>query len=180
MYLDIAILILMLVCALWAAMAPNLLKAAIGLAVTSAILAIIIFRLDAPLAAVFELSVCAGLITVVFVSVISLTRPPLGTEDNSAIILKRFAVLPFLVLIAAVLLVIVNYQLDLSSLAAQPPEENIRLVLWGRRQLDLFGQVVVLLTGVFGVVVLFKERLKKRAEVSSQEMETERNNHLNR
>ena len=160
MYLDIVMLILMVAAALWAVMAPNLLKAAIGLAVTSAILAIIMFRLDAQLAAVFELSVCAGLITVVFISVISLTRPPVGTEDGKGKvkILRRFALLPLVVLIAAVALGMLDFNPDFSSLLAQSPEGDMRLVLWGRRQLDLFGQVVVLLTGIFGVVVLFKER----------------------
>lgn len=156
MYLDVIILILMLGCALWAVMAPNLLKAAIGLAVVSAILAIMMFRLNAPLAAVFELSVCAGLITVVFISVISLTRPPLGSENNAGIILKRFALLPFIVLIAAIALAMIQF--DFSLLLALPPKEDMRLLLWRERQLDLFGQVVVLLTGIFGVVVLFKKR----------------------
>ena len=163
MYLDVIMLVLMVAGAFWAVMASNLLKAAIGLAVTSAILAIIMFRLDAPLAAVFELSVCAGLITVVFISVISLTRPPVGTEggEEKTKILRRFALLPLLVLIAAVALGMLNFNPDFSSLLAQSPEGDMRLVLWGQRQLDLFGQVVVLLTGIFGVVVLFKERGRK-------------------
>lgn len=163
MYLDVVMLVLMVAGAFWAVMAGNLLKAAIGLAVTSAILAVIMFRLDAPLAAVFELSVCAGLITVIFISVISLTRPPVGTEDGTGKIkiLRRFALLPLLVLIAAIALGMLNFNPDFSSLLAQSPEGDMRLVLWGQRQLDLFGQVVVLLAGIFGVVVLFKERGRK-------------------
>jgi len=164
MYLDIVMLVLMVAGAFWAVMASNLLKAAIGLAVTSAILAVIMFRLDAPLAAVFELSVCAGLITVVFISVISLTRPPVGTEggEGKINILRRFAFLPLVVLIAAVALGMLSFKPDFSSLLAQSPEGDMRLVLWGQRQLDLFGQVVVLLAGIFGVVVLFKERGKQK------------------
>jgi len=160
MYLDIVMLVLMVASALWAVMAGNLLKAAIGLAVTSAILAVIMFRLAAPLAAVFELSVCAGLITVVFISVISLTRPPVGAESaaEKIKILRRFALLPVVVLIAAVALGMLNFSPDFSALPAQVPEGEMRDVLWGQRQLDLFGQVVVLLAGIFGVVVLFKER----------------------
>ena len=52
----------------------NLLFAAIALAALSAILAIMFYQLNSPYAAVFELSVCAGLITALFVSAISLTR----------------------------------------------------------------------------------------------------------
>ncbi len=55
-------------------MIRDLLKAAVSLAALSAVLTVILFMLKAPLAAVFELSVCAGLITVVFVSTISMTK----------------------------------------------------------------------------------------------------------
>jgi NADH-quinone oxidoreductase subunit J len=50
------------------------LKAAICLGVASALLGVLFFVLNAPYAAVFELSICAGLITVLFVSTISLTK----------------------------------------------------------------------------------------------------------
>jgi hypothetical protein len=33
-------------------------------------------------------------------------------------------------------------------------------VLWGLRHLDLFGQIIVLLAGAFGVVIFFKEKKK--------------------
>ena len=55
-----------------------------------------------------------------------------------------------------------DFKPDFSSLLAQSPEGDMRLVLWGQRQLDLFGQVVVLLAGIFGVVVLFKERGRQK------------------
>jgi len=164
MYLEVVILILLVLAGLWAVMAPNLLKAAIGLAVASAILAIIMFSLKATLAAVFELSVCAGLITVVFISVISLTRQPAGGEGGGISprkILRRFAFLPLVMLIAAAGLAILMNKPDFNPGMAQAPDQDMRLVLWGRRQLDLLGQVVVLLTAVFGVVVLFKERKKQ-------------------
>ena len=72
MFLEILILILLVVAALWTVMTRSLLRSAIGLALTSAILTLAIFRMNASLAAVFELSVCAGLIPVLFISVISL------------------------------------------------------------------------------------------------------------
>ena len=75
MNINLAFLILTVVAAVWTVMGRSLLKATIGLAVTSALISIIIFRLNSPLAAVFELSVCTGLITAVFVSTISMTKP---------------------------------------------------------------------------------------------------------
>ena len=52
----------------------DVLKGALCLAVLSAILAGLFYRFGAPYAAVFELSVCAGLITVLFIAVIALTE----------------------------------------------------------------------------------------------------------
>lgn len=52
----------------------DVLKGALALAVLSAILAALFYRFGASYAAVFELSVCAGLITVLFVAVIALTE----------------------------------------------------------------------------------------------------------
>lgn len=51
----------------------DLIKASISLGVASAILAAIFFLLDAPYAAVFELSVCAGLVTVLLLSAVNMT-----------------------------------------------------------------------------------------------------------
>ncbi|MFA5085344.1 MAG: hypothetical protein WC482_03165, partial [Candidatus Omnitrophota bacterium] len=73
--IDMILLTAMVVAASWTVMTRSLLKSTIGLALTSAIITIIMFRLGSPLAAVFELSVCTGLITAVFVSTISLVKP---------------------------------------------------------------------------------------------------------
>lgn len=75
MMLDKLLLIALVFATLWTVMTRSLLKAALGLALTSALVAIMLFKLDSPLAGVFELSVCAGLITAVFISAISLMRP---------------------------------------------------------------------------------------------------------
>jgi len=63
-----------LVCAIVAVLSKNLLRAAVALGVGSAALAVIFFLLDAPYAGGFELSVGAGLISVLFIVVISLTE----------------------------------------------------------------------------------------------------------
>jgi NADH-quinone oxidoreductase subunit J len=50
----------------------NLIKASIALGIGSALLAIVFFVLGAPIAAVFELSVCAGLVTILLLSAIGM------------------------------------------------------------------------------------------------------------
>jgi len=71
---SIVLLITVIVFAIMAASLRDMLFAAISLAALSAVLAIIFYRLNSPYAAVIELSVCAGLITALFVTTISLTR----------------------------------------------------------------------------------------------------------
>ncbi|MFA5042751.1 MAG: NADH-quinone oxidoreductase subunit J [Kiritimatiellia bacterium] len=162
--LLIVLLTLLLLAGIWSVMTLNLLKSAIGLAVTSAILALLLFLLDAPLAGVFELSVCAGLITVVFISVISLTKPLAAAEararDHSRT--KRFIFLPVLIVAVSWGLYILRPHLDLPL----PPaglETDVRQMLWNVRRLDLVGQILIILAGVFGVVILFKDQTEAKA-----------------
>jgi len=160
--LEIIILISLIAFALWTIVTRSLLRSAIGLAAVSAILTIIMFSLSAPYAAVFELSVCAGLISVLFVSTISLTHGQTKKEilDHMRERLKRFWYLPFIILILGVILFYTNLKFNL-ALPAPEVQTDVRSILWRSRQIELIGQIIILLTGVFGVVVLFKERLKK-------------------
>jgi len=70
---------LVLLLAVLAVYLRDLLKGALSLAVMSAILAAMFYHFGAPWAAMFELSVCAGFITVLFLAVIALTE---GREQN--------------------------------------------------------------------------------------------------
>ena len=67
---DIAMIstVLMLVFGIYAVMEHSILRSAIGLALSSAALAVTFYALGAPIASVFELSVCSGLVTVIFIS----------------------------------------------------------------------------------------------------------------
>ena len=72
--ITIVLIIAAIVCAILAVRFKEMLFSAISLAVLSVIIAIMFFKLNSAYAGVFELSICAGLITALFVSVISLTR----------------------------------------------------------------------------------------------------------
>ncbi|MDD5677496.1 MAG: hypothetical protein PHW60_05820 [Kiritimatiellae bacterium] len=162
----IALLMLLLLAGIWTVMTLNLLKSAIGLAITSAILSLLLFLMAAPLAGVFELSVCAGLITVVFISAISLTKPLTGTEararDHSRV--KRFILLPVIIVAVAWGLYVMHPHLDL-PLPAADVERDVRQVFWNIRRIDLVGQILVILAGVFGVVILFKDHPDTKGEI---------------
>lgn len=160
MNLDLVSLGALLLCCLWAVMARGLLRAAIALATASVVLSIIMFRMDSALAAVFELSVCAGLITVVFISAISLAEPKSEAQLRAAMPgrIRRYIMLPVLLAVVGACLVLLCKQpVDLpTAAAAQAPALDVRNVLWNLRRLDLLGQVIIMLVGVFGVIVLFK------------------------
>lgn len=162
MYQDIVILTALLLASLWTVMTRSILRSAIGLALTSVILTIVMFRLNSPLAAVFELSVCAGLISVLFVSTISITQPYTTEEILKRMkdMFARFRFLPLIIIISGIALAFVSIKPEL-NLPAPEAIKDARVVLWNFRGLDVMGQVLILLTGVFGIVILFKERLKK-------------------
>lgn len=133
----------------------DLLYAAISLALASVMLAMILFRYHANVAAVFELSVCAGLITVLFVSTASLTK------DSDKKTESRLAVwfLPFILLLfVGVDLFLVRWlataisSRGLGSLRGEP----FQTVFWGMRTSDILGQISLILVGVFGILAIFR------------------------
>jgi NADH-quinone oxidoreductase subunit J len=159
MTINLILLIAMTFAALWTVMTRSLLKSTIGLAVTSTFVTILMFRLSSPLAAVFELSVCTGLITAVFVSAISLTKPLTHAEtiQVSKDKLKRYWPLPIIMLVAAAVLVFSHIPIEILA----PKNRtlfDVRQIMWQLRQLDMLGQMVLMLAGAFGVVILFKEK----------------------
>lgn len=158
MTVNIILGVALVLAALWTVMTTRLLRSVIGLALTSVILTIIMFKLNSPLAAVFELSVCAGLISAIFISCIGLTQR-LSEEqfaERQKERLSKFWLLPVILVLTGVALYQLHIPLDL-HLQAAPTENDVRIVLWNLRHLDLVGQIVILLAGAFGVVALFKD-----------------------
>ncbi len=162
MVLDIFLLSVLVLASLWTVMTRSILRSAIGLALTSVILTIVMFRLNAPLAAMFELSVCAGLISVLFISTISLTQPYTNEEvlERMKIMFARFKFLPILLVGLGAFLFFMNIR-PFVPFYYKESLVDVRVFLWDLRRIDIFGQILILLVGVFGVVILFKERVKK-------------------
>ncbi len=160
--MDEILLIVLTAAALWTVMSRSLLRSAIGLALTSAILSVIMFDLGSPIAAVFELSVCAGLISALFFSIITITEPltPEKVVQEWKARLERFWYLPVIVLLAGLVLRFIKVNINI-KLPAPGEFIDVRNLLWTNRQLDLIGQIIILLCGVFGIVILLKEMRKK-------------------
>jgi NADH-quinone oxidoreductase subunit J len=155
------LLIGMLMSALWTVLSRKLIFSAIGLAIVSIFLTMLMFNLGSPLAAVFELSVCAGLITVIFISAISLTKPMPENEEEEwkKERVGRYWMLPVMLLAVVIVFFVVKMNF-VPTLPVPGSLTDVREVLWNTRLFDIIGQALIILTGVFGVVVLFKEKSK--------------------
>ncbi len=158
----VILMIGLVVSAVVCAILSDLLKAAIALTITSAILSVILFVMGAPLAAVFELSVCAGMITVVFISACSMNRNRTNEEHarRQKERNRRFVLLPAMLfaLTAVLMMVLQPHITDISPAVTVGSGAGVQHALWGTRQVDLLGQIVLILTGVYGVIVFFKEK----------------------
>jgi NADH-quinone oxidoreductase subunit J len=160
MIIELILLGLLIAASVWTVMTVRLLLSVIGLALVSALVSILMFRLNSPYAAVFELSVCAGLISVIFFVAVSFTKR-LTDEDVKTLRDHRFRKTVWLPLLLIGLGLILAKTLGPRVLDAPVQgQADVRPVLWGLRHLDLFGQIIVLLAGAFGVVIFFKEKKK--------------------
>jgi NADH-quinone oxidoreductase subunit J len=158
---DILILIALVISSLMTVTTRSLLRAALSLAMTSAIVTIVLFRMAAPLAGAFEISVCAGLIPVIFITVISITKPLTKAQSEAFKNEKwhKFWVLPVIVLVAAIMLFTMSPVIKFPKVQ-QELQTDTKQIIWNVRQMDLVGQVAVLLAGAFGILILFKEKKK--------------------
>ncbi|HPQ81414.1 MAG TPA: DUF4040 domain-containing protein, partial [bacterium] len=160
------LLALLVASALWAVMTYSLVMSAIGLGIASAMLAILMYELGAPMAAVIELSVCAGLITVVFISAISLTPRMQDREERADAKrrLARFFPLPLILAAAAWVMFAYGDAVELPIALPQAEQGGVREALWEARSFDVIGQIVIILAGAFAVVILFKNLRKPGGE----------------
>lgn len=158
-------------CAIGAIVARRLLVSALWLAGTSALVALEVYLLGAPEIAVIELSVGAGLVTVLFVFAISIAgEENLNTRSIFPLPAAWGLVSLSLVLLAILVLPRVGLQLPI------PGIEQFSAVLWEKRGLDVLLQIVIIFTGVLGVLGILAdsrrsahvEPLKKPLEVREE------------
>ncbi len=158
MILQTALLVVLLIFAVLAILLRDLLKSAISLAVASLLLGIVFFRMNAPYAGVFEISVVAGLITVLFVLTIALTKA--GDEVRESKLANWIFPLVFVAFIVIDALVMKGLLGKIPALASGAETGSFGDVLWKARTYDLVGQIAVILAGVFAVLALFRKREK--------------------
>lgn len=141
-----------IICTIQAIRARQLLPAALWLAGVSAIVAILIYILGAPQVAVIELSVGAGLVTVLFVYAIGVAGE--ATRDLPSLIPKPLAWSLIILTIASLVWLIWPVQ------NASPTSEGPSFtdVLWEGRALDVWVQILLVFSGVLGILGLLADR----------------------
>jgi uncharacterized MnhB-related membrane protein len=144
------------VCAVLSLRATHLLASSLWLAGVSILLSVFFYLMDAPRIAVIELSVGAGLVTVLLVFAIGIAGDA-GAGHGSLIarpISWGLALLVFLLL--------GWFILPLSAAPAPASEPSLASLLWEGRALDVWIQVVLIFVGVLGILGLLEE-IKSRA-----------------
>lgn len=155
------IYLIILSSAIMAVMAKKLLNSAIMLAVMSIAVSLLLFSYNAPWAGVFELSVCAGLITVLFISAVSMMK-----KEDTALKENRvkYVILPFLVLIVIIpsalyIMPYFEYMTNYAKYSSYNPK--LGEIIWNYRGVDLIGQITLLACIVFVIKsIFFKRRIE--------------------
>ncbi len=157
----VVLIVAMLICAFMAFRAKQLIVSALWLAACSAILSILMYLLGAFTVAVIELSVGAGLVTVLFVFAISVA-------GDEAIEVKSIIPRPIALIISLVSIVLLGF-MTISSLVSLPVavEPSFAEVLWQPRGLDMLVQSGLLFAAVVGMMGLLSE-----AKVPAKEKKT--------
>jgi uncharacterized MnhB-related membrane protein len=142
-------------CAYRVMRARRLMAVTIWLAAVSALTATLLYSLGAYEVAVIELSVGAGLVTVLFVFAFSIVGEE--TFDKTTIIPR-----PLAWLVVALLVLLLGWMaLPLVALpAASAGGASFGAVLWEQRGLDVLIQVVFIFAGVMGLIGLLSEAKK--------------------
>ncbi len=158
-----------ILCAVLAIRAARLLTAAFWLAGVSLLTALTLYLIGAREVAVIELSVGAGLVTVLFVFAISIagddamrSRPVISKSLACLLIVLSSLLLGFLILPTG----------DSRNMLS---ETSFAVVFWQERELDVLAQIALIFVGVLSILGLLSEAKSHTlpSTVEDQEPEAE-------
>lgn len=149
--LMMAFIFLMVGCAVMAIRARRLLTSALWLAGVSGVLALLLYTLGASQVGAIELSVGAGLVTILLVFAINLTGDEAveGKPVVPRVLAWSLGLLPVVVLGAMLL--------PAMGIPVAARSADFVNALWQSRALDVMVQVVLLFAGVLGLLGLLAE-----------------------
>jgi len=150
-----------ILCAIQAIRARRLLVSAMWLAGASAATALLMYVLGAAEVAVIELSVGAGLVTVLFVFAINIAGDePIATRSRVPRLLAWLVTFGSLALLGWLTLP------SLGVVLPVPGAERFPVALWEHRSVDVLLQVALIFAGVLGVVGLLAEEPEGKEETA--------------
>jgi uncharacterized MnhB-related membrane protein len=145
-------------CAYRAIVAKRILSATIYLACISALVSAVLYLLGAAQVAVMELSVGAGLVTVLLVYAVSVVGD--DAWDPASVIPKPLA----FGLVGLVTILMGLMAFPAIQRTATISSVDLVSVLWQNRVLDVWIQIVLIFSGVMGVLGLLSEQDPGRKE----------------
>jgi NADH:ubiquinone oxidoreductase subunit 6 (subunit J) len=150
----------------------SLIRSALWLAVVSAALSILFYKLGAQQVAVIELSVGAGLVTVLFVFAISIAGAE--TFDEKPLLPKALT-WALVLLITGLFL---WYVMPVEAIDRVASDPDVATVFWNQRGLDVIVQVVLIFSGVLGLLGLLAEVKAPLSQPMVEEVVAERERDL--
>ncbi len=154
--------------------ARRLLTSAIWLAGVSALVSLALYLLGARQVAVIELSVGAGLVTVLFVFAISIA-------GDDAVDPHPVIPWPLVIGMSALFMFLLGWYILPASVnpqAVSSTEADLNEVLWQQRGLDVLVQVVLIFSGVLGLLGLLAESKPPLEGSAVEEVVAERDREL--
>ena len=145
-------------CAYRATVSKRILTSTLYLACISALISVVMSMLGATQVAVMELSVGAGLVTVLMVYALSVVG-----EDalDSTSVIPRFLALGLVAMVTILLGWMIYPAIQASIITG---DVDLAGVLWQSRVLDVWIQIVLIFSGVMGVLGLLSERILRQTE----------------
>ena len=161
------ILLAILICAFLAVISKRLLVTAMWLAGTSALVALLMYLMGAYQIAVIELSVGAGLVTVLFVFAINIA----GEEPIPflSIVPKPLAWIAVIAMVGIFAWQILPNEILKNSLQ-MAADLGFPYTVWFGRQMDLYLQIFIIFAGVLSMLGLISEE-KVKIDLSKKEQE---------
>lgn len=137
-----------------AIVSTRILVSTIYLACVSALISVVLYLLGAAQVAVMELSVGAGLVTVLLVYAVSVVGD--DALDPASVIPK-----PLALTVVGLAVFIVGWMVYPSiQMAETTGPVDLASVLWRTRVLDVWIQIVLIFSGVMGVLGLLSEHIR--------------------
>jgi uncharacterized MnhB-related membrane protein len=146
-------------CAYRAIVAKRILSATIYLACISALVSTVLYMLGAHQVAVMELSVGAGLVTVLLVYALSVVGD--DAFDPPSVIPK-----PLALILVGILMVALGWMASrlVGVRGTDTGQLSLAIVLWKYRVLDVWIQIALIFSGVMGVLGLLSEQAPGKAQ----------------